>query len=170
MTKAKTTKAPSKPVKAVKAPVFNLITGSKAIDTAIKSIATRGKSLDKDIHIAAVSTLMHADEHGDVTLAQRLVDAIPQSARKNALKDWFLAMGKFSYDTQNKTLIFNKQGVTMKDKAIATPFWAFKPEPEYKPFDINAAIAQLVTRANKAVNNGDDVDQTKLAALTALAA
>lgn len=149
---------------------FKMLDGAKAIDTAIKSIATRGKTLERDIHIAAVSCLNHADLHGDITLAQKLVEAVPSLARKNALKDWFLAHGKFSYDMENKALTYNKKGVTLLQEAIETPFWVFKPEAEYKPFDINAAVAQLVQRAEKAVEKGEKVPTDKLEALRKLAA
>lgn len=154
----------------VKKPAFKIIEGAKAIDTAIKSIATRGKSLERDIHVAAVSCLMHADQHGDVTLAQKLVDAVPQLARKNALRDWFLAHGKFSYDMEGKVLTYNKKGVTLQEDAINTPFWEFKPEPEYKPFDMQAAVLQLVARAEKAIEKGEKVPTDKLTKLRELAA
>lgn len=149
---------------------FKMLEGAKAIDTAIKSISTRGKTLERDIHVAAVSSLNHAELHGDITLAQKLVDAVPTMARKNALRDWFLAHGKFSYDVENKTLTFNKKGVTLLQEAIDTPFWAFKPEPEYTPFDINAAVAHLLKRAEKAVEKGEKVPTQKLEALRKLVA
>lgn len=83
--------------KATKQPAFKIIESAKAIDTAIASIAKRGKTLQADIHVAAVSCLVHADKHGDITLAVKLVEAVPSLARKNALRDWFIAHGKFSY-------------------------------------------------------------------------
>mgnify|MGYP000654553662 CR=1 FL=1 len=65
---------------------LKLLTGASAINTAITSISKRGKSLEKDIHVAAVSCLIHADKHGDITLAEKLVqgylDGFPQ------LKEW----------------------------------------------------------------------------------
>jgi len=131
---------------------FNIIEGAKAIDTAIKSIATRGKRLERDIHVAAVACLVHADKHGDVTLAQKLVDAIPSLARKNALRDWFIAHGKFDYDATNKTLAFNKKGTTLVEEAIATPFWEFKQEAEYvAPTDeaVHKRIAQVLKFATQ---------------------
>lgn len=160
----------TKQTKTVKEPAFKLLDGAKAIDTAIKSIQTRGKSLEKDIHVAAVSVLVHADKHGDITLAQKLVDAVPTMARKNALRDWLLAHGKFSYDAQNKTLTYNKGAVTLVEEAIAMPFWEFKPEAEYVAFDINAAIAQLVKRAESAIAKGEVVPTAKLEQIRKLVA
>lgn len=164
----------TKAIKQTKAPqaknTFKVLNGAEAIGAAIKSISTRGKTLERDIHVAAVSCLAHADKHGDITLAQKLVDAIPTLARKNALRDWFLAHGKFSYDMQNKALTFDKKAKTQLEASIATPFWEFKPEAEYKPFNMEAAIVSLVKRAEKAIENGDDVPVDRLEALRQLAA
>lgn len=156
--------------KTTKKAAFKLIEGKTAIDTAIKSIATRGKSLEKDIHVAAVSTLAHADAHGDITLANKLIDAVPQLARKNALRDWYIAHGKFSYDAVNKAMTFNKKATTKLAQAIATPFWEFKAEVAYVPFDMQAAVLQLVQRAERAIEKGDKVPTDKLTALKALVA
>lgn len=158
----------TKPTKTPKTPAFKLVEGAGAITQAITSIATRGKKLEKDIHVIAVSCLNHADKHGDITLANRLIAAVPTMARKNALRDWFLAFGKFSYDAKSKSLVFNKTGVTLLQDAMVTPFWDFKPEPEYVPFDINASIANLIKKANAAIEKGENVDKAKLDAIKAL--
>lgn len=163
----KTTKQTAKTVKPV---AFKMLDGAKAIDTAIKSIASRGKTLEKDIHQAAVSCLVHADKHGDITLASKLVDAVPSLARKNALRDWFIAHGKFSWSMEAKAFTFNKQAVTQLEAAIATPFWEFKTEAEYKPFNMEAAVLQLVKRAESAIEKGEKVPTEKLAQLRKLAA
>lgn len=154
--------------KETKAKAFVMYDGAKAIDTAIKSVATRGKKIDADIHKIAVSCLVHADKHGDVTLAQKLVQAMPKSGRANALKDWFLAFGKFTYDSTSKSLAYDKKAVTLTEEAISMPFWEFKPEPEYVPFDINARIARLVKDAEKASAKGEKVPAETLKALSAL--
>lgn len=151
-------------------PAFAILDGAKAIEKAIVSIASRGKTLERDIHKAAVSCLNHADLHGDITLANKLVEAVPTMSRKNALRDWFMAFGKFGYDAQNKALSYAKGGVTLLDDAIETPFWAFKPEAEYVPFDITKAVTQLIQRAEKAVERGDKVPAAKLDQLRKIAA
>ena len=149
---------------------LKLLTGASAINTAIASISKRGKSLEKDIHVAAVSCLIHADKHGDITLAEKLVQAVPSLARKNALRDWFIAHGKFDYDAKAKQFKFDKASTTLVEEATVTPFWQFKPEVEYKPFDLDAAIQNTLKRALKAVENGDTVDMAKLESLRKIAA
>ena len=148
---------------------IKLLDGSTAINTAIDSIKTRGKSLEKDIHVAAVSCLVHADKHGDITLAEKLVQAVPSLARKNALRDWFIAHGKFNYDAKSKSFTYDKTSETLVEEATVTPFWEFKPEVEYKPFDLDAAVQTVLKRAVKAMERGDELPQDKLEALRKIA-
>ena len=61
--------------------------------TAIGRIAAAGKTLQSRIHVVAVSTLDHIREHGDTTLACRLLDALPNGVRVKSLGFWF---GHFS--------------------------------------------------------------------------
>lgn len=158
----KETKAKATPIK--------LLTGAAAISTAITSLAARGKRYETDLHIAAVSTLNHAILHGDVTLANKLITALGKSQRVNALRDWFINFGPFSYDATNKTMAHVKgSNKTDLTAAMAMPFWEFKQEAAYVPFDFQAAILTLVKRAAKAQAIGDKVDKATLSALAALA-
>lgn len=139
------------------------------IDKTIVSIAKRGKAMDNDIHLVACSIVAHIEKHGDITKVEKLVNAMPQASRKSALKDWFLVMAKVSYDMKNKAFVFDKAKVTMQEDAEATPFWEFKPEPEYKPFDIQASINAIIAKATKAMERGEKVPEATVEALRKLA-
>ncbi len=149
---------------------IKLLEGAPAIGKAIASIATRGKRFEQDVHLAACSVLAHVEKCGDITLANLLIGAVPTLARKNALRDWFINFGRMEYDAKNKTMTYNHKKVTLQDDANATPFWKFKPEAEYVPFDLNAAIQAVLKRAQKAARHGDKVDTDKLTALSKLVA
>lgn len=160
MTKATTTPKAS----------MKLLTGAAAINTAITSIAKRGKLFERDLHIVAVSTLQHAMQHGDITLANKLIAALGKSQRTNALRDWYINFGPFAYDAASKSMTYVKgSNKTDVKAAIELPFWEFKQEAAYVPFDLQAAIVTLVKRADKAMQHGDKVDKTALAQLAALA-
>lgn len=152
----------TKKVSKQKEQAFVILKGADNIQKAIKSIQVRGKALEKVLHQAAVSCLAHAGEHGDVTLAQKLVEAVPTLARKNALRDWFIAFGRFQYHDEKKTIVYAKGKETLLDEAIKMPFWEFKPEAEYIPFDFDKAITALLKRASQAKDKGDSVDEAKL--------
>jgi hypothetical protein len=124
----------------------------KAADVTklIDSIESRGKKLATDIHRAAVSCLYHADKHGDVTLMQRLLVALPDFSRRNALIAWAVQFGKFAPSEDGKSVDYLKHGETDIASASAMPFWDFKPEKPFTVFDLGAELAKLVKRAEKA--------------------
>lgn len=132
---------------------IKIITDVKALTKAIESIESRGKKLQADIHTAAVSCLQYVEEHGDVTLFQRLLVAVPAMGRKNALIAWAIAFGKLAVSEDGKSVDYNKHGSTDLETATAVPFWEYVKEPEFKPFDLAAELAKLVKRAEKAAKD-----------------
>lgn len=151
-------------------PAFSLIEGKTQIEKVIASLQSRGKKYEQELHQCAVSCLNHAGLHGDITLARKLLAAIPAGMRKNALRDWFIAMGKFTWNAETKTLDFDKQKATLLEEAIVTPFWTFKPETDYVPFDLTKALNVLLARAKKAQEKGEIVPMDKLDAIAKIIA
>lgn len=155
-------------VKQAKAPAYKLIQGAEAINKEIQLISGAGKKFEQRLHIAALSCLHHAGAHNDVTLAQKLVEALPGLARKNALRDWFLAFGNIRYDEEKRVLRHASGKSVNETQAAATPFWEFKPEAEYVPFDLQAAIRKVYERATAAKAKGDKLPESLMAQLSDL--
>lgn len=153
-----------------KQPAFKMLEGVAIINKAITSLQTRGKKYEADLHQAAVSCLNHAGKHGDITLAIRLIEAVPSLTRSNALKQWFIAMGRFKWDDEGKTLAYDKSKATLLDEALANPFWTFKANEggAFKPFDFNEAVNRILAQAKKAHEKGQEVPTDKLEALAKL--
>lgn len=150
---------------------MKLLVGTAAIEKAIVSIQTRGKKLDHDIHVAAVSAMAHHDEHGDVTLVNRLVNSMPKGSRVNALRDFILTYGKVKYDQENKLFVHDKAGEFDLEGAAGICWTEFKPEPEYVPFDALASVKQLIAKLDKAdTTKGDKVTPEQDKAIRELAA
>lgn len=63
----------------------------------VNSIGKRGTALQRDIHKAACSTLKHIVDHGDTTLAVRLMNVLPNGQRVKGLALWYkhFSGGKF---------------------------------------------------------------------------
>lgn len=145
----------------------------KALAKLILGIKRRTASLQNDIHIVAVSCVMHAVEFGNALPATQLIEAITGGSkayaiRANALKKWFEEIGCFVWnngeqpgfkmDAERRAIL---KGMD-EAKAITTisrvPFWEYAPEPEYKGFDLNARLKSLIAQALKATaEHGDDV-------------
>lgn len=154
-----------------------LITGAQAISGAILSISRRAQKLDQDIHVAALSVLVHSAQHNDPDIANRLVEALGKSMRKQALIGWMCAYGAFTLDDSGK-LAYNvkRRDAVLSDENVAAaeaePFWDFMPEKPYAQFDLAKALAALLAKAEKALTVDEQdaalISPEKLAALRAL--
>lgn len=139
--------------KAIQFAGVTVLATSAAATKLIDSIAATGKQLETDVHVAAVSALYHADKHGDVTIMQRLLAALPGFSRRNALIAWAVAHGKFVPSEDGLSVDYAKHAESDIEAAAAKPFWDFKPERPFTPFDLGAELAKLVKRAEKAAKD-----------------
>lgn len=129
-------------------------------DKLITSIKGRGAKLDNDIHQAALSALAHHADHGDVTLINRLIVAMPKSARTNALVAWALAFQPLLMKNPTKDatapLAHNKAGegeAFTVAKADETPFWEFKAREGVSVFSFDSYITSLTKGIDKALSD-----------------
>lgn len=148
---------------------MKIITATTDIKKAIASIAARGKLLDSSIHVAGVSVLAHATAHGDTTLADALVNAMPKGGRKLALVEWMLAYGqitkldpKLDKDAVAAGRLFKLDKARKYDEAsaIATPWTEFKKEAEpLTAFDAQAGVLSLIARLTAAGAKGVTIEK-----------
>jgi hypothetical protein len=133
----------------------------KTIDKKIKSIKTRGKNIDKDIHETGVAIMQHAEEYHDYSAANRLVDALPKSGRTKAFIKWFSDHTPYNWNEQERTFKLpknkDKRRQFMIAEAEAVPFWEYTVEKEPEALDIDKIIASLFKRVEKAKNDGREV-------------
>lgn len=61
----------------------------KAINAGIKRVAASYGKINAFVQTIAVACIAHAQAHGDCTPALRLVQAMPKSARRGLLINWF---------------------------------------------------------------------------------
>lgn len=132
---------------------MKLITDQKELVKLIEGIASRGKRLDSDIHLAGLSCLAHLDKHGDIGQVNRLYLALGKGARKAALTSWFLAYGSVvaNDDKATKTeapFKFTKEKATNVEGAMADPWYDHKPDqaPD-EVFDLMKAVEQIIKKA-----------------------
>lgn len=140
----------------------------------ITGIRRRTASLQADMHVIAVSCVMHAVEFGNALPATQFVEALTGGSksyaiRVNALKKWFEEVGCFTWNNGGFKMNAARRAMLKgmdEAKAIATlskvPFWEYVPEPEYKGFDFNARLLSLISQANKAKREHGDDEKTKV--------
>lgn len=142
---------------------MKLMTAQVDIEKAITSIATRGKNLDNDIQLCALSVLAHLNEHGDPSLLNRLYNALPKGSRKAAMSAWVMTYGKVKPNEQPLTkkespFLYNKEGETDLDGATSKPWFEFKKDstPE-EVFNLDASLQSLVKRLENAHKGGKQI-------------
>lgn len=118
----------------------------------VNSIGKRGATLQRDIHKAACSTLKHIAEHGDITLAVRLMNVLPNGHRVKGLALWYkhFSGGKFSLRKDKKA--GGWVGVLEKDRtadsfdiqgAVEVSFADFSEEKEPTQMTPDALLKYL---------------------------
>lgn len=157
-----------------KATVTIKLMNSVQMEAAIKSIAGRGAKLQADIHACAVSALAHFAQHGDTTLLNRLVCALPKSSRTNALVAWMLHFGQLALNddksTRNLSPLVKDSVVKAFDLQAATdaPFWSFKANEGSPPWSFDTYTASLIKSLTNAVGKAtDDAHKAQLQAALA---
>lgn len=143
---------------------MKLIKGATEIEKSLKLLSARGVKLDKDVHVVGVSVLAHASEHGDTTLADKLVLSLPKGSRKLALVEWMLAFGQLAKldKVADKEALANGRLFKLDrtrtlnlEEAADTPWTEFKPEAHaLTAFDAQAAVQSVLKRMQKAAASG----------------
>jgi hypothetical protein len=118
----------------------------------IGSIGRASAKLTKDIQATAVGCVEHAVNHGDVTLADQLVDALGKGLRKASLRAWFeknapmfIAKGKdkFSFDPTRKGVWDAEREASL----LALPWEEAKPEEKVVSiFDVSESFDKFMKR------------------------
>ena len=139
---------------------------AKVIKQKISQIKAAGTKLDKGVQEVGIAVLEHIESHGDVTLADSLVNAMPKGGRKLALVEWLIAYGKLTVLQGNSKA--NKQAIAAgrvfsyaNDKttdiegATGMLWHAFRKEKApSEAFDVQAQVKALITRLQKAREKG----------------
>ncbi|WCD56138.1 hypothetical protein [Caulobacter phage KSC] len=152
-----------------------LVGSAAALDKAIISIGQRSKTLDNDVHNAAVGCIGRSLPHDqgghlDAERARKLVAALSAGQSRLRLVAWF---HKFSNIRITATTDAKTKAMTVKVrllkpehedyidvdlvKAHDTPFWALNDEatPTERQFD-SAALARMLNNMVKAYTKAKD--------------
>jgi len=141
---------------------MKLFTSKTALIAAIEDIRTTGKKLDQMIQVAACSVIQHVDKHGDITLLNTLVDAMPKGSRVNALRDFLMTFGKVAYDEAEKAFKYDRNAKTDLAGAKAIMWTEFKPEQPYVAFDLSALIDSVLKKADNALKDASEAQNVDL--------
>jgi hypothetical protein len=157
-----------------------IILEESKLSAAIGSIARRGANLDRDIWITGASILAHAKRHGDFSNFARLLNALPQGSRVNALVGWAQEFVPLAASRDSKTKIWkcsiNKKSEDfvspdrsdwLSELSLESPWWDWKKAPVTVEFDLTALIA-LLDKVEKRQNATPGAVEGAMVALAAI--
>lgn len=134
-----------------------IILNKEQCGRTITRIARAAGKIQSLIHQVAVSTLVHARDHGDVTLIERLLNGLPSGTRVKALAHWY---GHFSgnqltaKDVNGKfTVAIAKgrieAGFNIEGAAVVTFADLTKESKPGKTFTMEQLVKKLAAWANE---------------------
>lgn len=145
-----------------------------AIGEVLDKIATTAKALQSQIHQCAVSALAHTFESGDYRSVTKLLNALPNGQRVQALSVWFAAMSDSMLEIKKANGAFSVALMSgWKDKlgdsdetraARAEQLLGVAMEQDYGSFTKESKPAAMTLEKmikwleSKAVANEDDVE------------
>lgn len=145
----------------------------KLADSLGRRIATATLDLQK----VAISAIGYANIHGDITIAQRVLEVMGTSMRRQTMVRYFEIHGKLAWDKESKTVVFAENVEALDDPAqlyetlSVLPWYEAVQEQIESILDVTAIAAKLLKRIAKAAKDGKEIKaEGKLAeALVALA-
>ncbi len=137
---------------------------TQVLNTKIASIGRAQTRLTKDIQSVAVQAIGYSIEHGDVTIGQRLYDALGTGLRRQALVTFFEKHGQFAWSSAEKKFVFFKvEGIKFDEKMLmATPWNEAKKEVIVSELDVADLVARLIKKVEAGIEKKLDVKHSAL--------
>lgn len=126
----------------------------------IAVIGARGNNLDRLIQETALGIIAHVEEHGEVSLANKLFNGMPKGSRALALAEWFKQFGKVGVNTDKKTskatpFVFNKDGQTNLEGGRDKPWFDCKKAKSLaEEYDFEAKLRFFQAQLKKQIEAG----------------
>ena len=143
---------------------FVVTSNAASIGQMIAEIKSRSSKLQKCIPICAASCVFHAVEHGNVTPATQLCDALGAGMRVKSLRYWFFKNGPFGWDKEKQAFNLDSKRIEDFKKKVADeasreafikvletePIWDDKAKGhDLKEFELSKELAKLLKKAEK---------------------
>lgn len=127
----------------------------KQINQKSLALGKRGKTWASDVHKHAMVIIRHISEHGDVTIADTLCNAMPKGTSANSLRSWFEMYGGCTYNNEKKAFGKRKDFSFDFDAADAEPWYDLHKEVEYKSIDSEKLLQGVLARMKAALEDTD---------------
>jgi hypothetical protein len=133
----------------------------------IKRIGSIGKAsakLTRDIQEAAVNAIGYSIIHGDITIGQRLYEALGSSMRRQSLVSYFEKHGQFCWSANDKMFKFYKvEGIQFDyESLMGLPWDEAKKEAIVSDLDVEDMVKRMIKRIENAIEKGVEVKHKDL--------
>lgn len=134
-------------------PKSDILSKTKAIETAIVAASKAGNSVQRDYQVIALSLIQHVGKHGDIRLVRTMLDTFPESLRKDAMEKYLLEFGAMRKDDAN---VFHYDGekATRLGDALSTAWWKTIKQQGYTPFVFEVELQKLIDRCSNRLTKG----------------
>lgn len=140
------------------------LTTRHGIDAAIIAIGHSASAVQNDVQQVGLAVMQHIDKHGEVSLAVKLVQALPEGQRRDSLVQWFLlfskaALNKDKSSKAERPLVFDKEKETDLEGATGTPWFKAKKaaNPYTEALDVQKEVKRLLKRIGDASAQGRSI-------------
>lgn len=150
---------------------FTFTSDGPTLSKYISALESITKHVGDNIHTTLVGVTVHAIEHGDCTLINKLDAAVSNAFHKSGMRTWAIAKGPFAWDKGDKvagrkagfafdrTIANNLAGMLKADRdtyiagLMSKTFWDFAPQKEFEGFNFKAKLAALIAQAKKVMTD-----------------
>lgn len=133
----------------------------KQINQKSIALGKRGKNWAQDVHKHAMVIIRHIADHGDVTIADTLCNAMPKGTSANSLRAWFEMYGGCSYNNEKKAFGKRKDFTFDFDAADAEPWYDLHKEQAYKSIDSSKLLQGVLNRLKSALEDEERAGKVK---------
>lgn len=127
------------------------------------------RKTDKDLQKLAIAAIGYSIVHGDVQPANRVLDAMQGSLRKDAMVAYLEKHGNMAYMTTDKKFAHFADAGQVWDEDYADelaegPMWheAKKATEPNSIYDVDAAVGKVLKQIENAIKGGKDVKNAAL--------
>lgn len=136
----------------------------KQIATKIGAIGKQNVKMRTEIQEICTNLVFHAAKHGDVTLADRLLEATDKLTRRQAIINWLSEFGPYVFDSKEHVFKLAKKHATreMDEQTLEIycleqrPTWyEFTKEAKLQPYSLEKDVLSTIKRMMAHMEKGE---------------
>lgn len=138
----------------------------KSLNATSEMLVRASGTIDKRIaaHLVNIAKHINGAGNGDVSAANYFFSLLTSTSgvRKDAIGNWLMTYAGCSWNADKKQFGRKKGFVFDLEAATKEPWYVLTPQKEFKPFNLEAALASLIKKAHKALEDEEHASEHKV--------